>query len=173
MQLVRPRGTLVLKSTYQGNLELNAAPIVIDEITIVCSRFGPFEPAISTLENNLVRVDALIDQTYPFSQALQAFEAARELGSAAGGGRLGRAHTLRALGRSTEAVEAYQQCIAENSGGAAPWWGLASLRTYSFSEDELRKMRSVKTSSVLDKAYLDFAMGKALEDRGEFDLAWR
>ena len=106
-------------------------------------------------------------------QALQAFEAARELDSAAESGRLGRAHTLRSLGRSTEAVEAYQQCIAENSGGAAPWWGLASLRTYSFSEDELRKMRSVKTSSVLDKAYLNFAMGKALDDRGEFDLAWQ
>ncbi|MCH7675488.1 alcohol dehydrogenase catalytic domain-containing protein [candidate division KSB1 bacterium] len=81
MQLVRPRGTLVLKSTYQGSLELNAAPIVIDEITIVGSRCGPFEPAIRTLENNLVKVDALIDQTYPFSQALQAFEHAKQPGS--------------------------------------------------------------------------------------------
>jgi len=81
MQLVRPRGTLVLKSTYQGNLELNAAPIVIDEITIVGSRCGPFEPAIRALENNLVKVDDLIDQTYPFSQALQAFEHAKQPGS--------------------------------------------------------------------------------------------
>ncbi len=81
MQLVRPRGTLVLKSTYQGSLELNAAPIVIDEITIVGSRCGPFEPAIRALENNLVKVDDLIDQTYPFSQALQAFEHAKQPGS--------------------------------------------------------------------------------------------
>jgi threonine dehydrogenase-like Zn-dependent dehydrogenase len=81
MQLVRPRGTLVLKSTYQGSLELNAAPIVIDEITIVGSRCGPFEPAIRALENNLVKVDDLIDQTYPFSQALQAFEHAKQRGS--------------------------------------------------------------------------------------------
>ncbi len=77
MQLVRPRGTLVLKSTYLGNLELNLAPIVIDEITIVGSRCGPFESAIRTLENNLVKVDDLIDETYPFSQALQAFEHAK------------------------------------------------------------------------------------------------
>jgi len=81
MQLVRPRGTLVLKSTYHGSLELNAAPIVIDEITVVGSRCGPFEPAIRTLENNLVKVDALIDQTYPFNQALQAFEHAKQRGS--------------------------------------------------------------------------------------------
>ncbi len=81
MQLVRPRGTLVLKSTYQGSLELNAAPIVIDEITIVGSRCGPFESAIRTLENNLVKVHALIDHTYPFSQALQAFEHAKQRGS--------------------------------------------------------------------------------------------
>ena len=106
-------------------------------------------------------------------QALQAFEAARELDPVADSGRLGRAHTLRALGRSTEAVELYQQCIAENSGGAAPWWGLASLRTYSFSDDELKKMRSVTTSSGLDKACLEFAMGKTLDDRGEFDQAWQ
>ncbi len=81
MQLVRPRGTLVLKSTYHGSLELNAAPIVINEITVVGSRCGPFEPAIRALENNLVKVDDLIDQTYPFSQALQAFEHAKQRGS--------------------------------------------------------------------------------------------
>lgn len=78
MQLVRPRGTLVLKSTYTDNLELDAAPIVIDEITIIGSRCGPFDSAIKTLENNLVKVEGLIDQTYPFSQALQAFEHAKQ-----------------------------------------------------------------------------------------------
>ena len=78
MQLVRPRGTLVLKSTYNDDLEMDAAPIVIDEITIIGSRCGPFEPAIKTLENNLVKVEDLIDQTYPFSQALRAFEHAKQ-----------------------------------------------------------------------------------------------
>ena len=78
MQLVRPRGVLVLKSTYKENLELDAAPIVIDEITIIGSRCGPFASAIRTLENNLVKVAGLIDQIYPFSQALQAFGHAKQ-----------------------------------------------------------------------------------------------
>lgn len=74
MQAVCPRGTIVLKSTYHGNLEIDTAPIVIDEVTIVGSRCGPFDSAIRTLQNNLVQVEDLIDMTYPFSQALEAFE---------------------------------------------------------------------------------------------------
>ncbi len=81
MQLLRPRGTLVLKSTYHGNLELNAAPIVIDEITIVGSRCGPFESAIRTLEKGLVKIDDLIEVTYPFSEAFEALEHAKQHGS--------------------------------------------------------------------------------------------
>ncbi len=76
--LVRPRGTIVLKSTYHGNLDLNAAPIVIDEINIIGSRCGPFEAAIRILEKGLVEVESLIDDMYPFSQALSAFARARE-----------------------------------------------------------------------------------------------
>ncbi|MFQ5651764.1 MAG: alcohol dehydrogenase catalytic domain-containing protein [bacterium] len=81
MHWLKPRGTLILKSTYAGNLELNAAPIVIDEITIVGSRCGQFEPAIRALEHNLVTVEALIDGIYPFEQALQAFERAQDPGT--------------------------------------------------------------------------------------------
>jgi threonine dehydrogenase-like Zn-dependent dehydrogenase len=81
LKLVRPRGAIVLKSTYAGNLELNAAPIVIDEITIVGSRCGRFEPAIRALTQGLIQVEPLIDEVYPFGQALEAFERAQERGS--------------------------------------------------------------------------------------------
>ena len=49
LELVRPRGTLVLKSTYHGPLSFDAAPLVIDEITLVGSRCGPFAPALASL----------------------------------------------------------------------------------------------------------------------------
>lgn len=81
LQLVKPRGTIILKSTYHGKLELNPAPIVIDEVTIVGSRCGPFAAAIRILEKNLVSIEALIDKIYPFSEALTAFEHARQKGS--------------------------------------------------------------------------------------------
>lgn len=81
MSLVRPRGTFVLKSTFAGNLEINAAPIVINEIKLVGSRCGLFKPAIRALEQNLIQTSPLIDSIYPFEKALDAFEKAKSPGT--------------------------------------------------------------------------------------------
>ncbi len=77
MSLVRPRGTFVLKSTFAGNVEINAAPIVINEINIVGSRCGLFKPAIRALEQNLIQTSPLIDSIFPFKKALEAFKKAK------------------------------------------------------------------------------------------------
>jgi threonine dehydrogenase-like Zn-dependent dehydrogenase len=76
LRLLRPRGTLVLKSTYHGQLTLDAAPLVIDELTLVGSRCGPFEPAITSLATATVDPTPLIDATFPLSEAMAAFERA-------------------------------------------------------------------------------------------------
>lgn len=81
MQLVRPRGTIVLKSTYQGDLQFNAAPLVIDEVTVLGSRCGPFTPAMRLLNAGQVNPEPLIDAVYPFEQALEAFEHANRKGT--------------------------------------------------------------------------------------------
>lgn len=78
MQLVRPRGTIVLKSTYHGTLEVNAAPIVIDEISIVGSRCGQFAPAIRLLERKLIDVEPLIDAEYTLEDFEEAFRQATQ-----------------------------------------------------------------------------------------------
>jgi threonine dehydrogenase-like Zn-dependent dehydrogenase len=76
-QLVRPRGTIVLKSTYQGEaLPVNLTSIVVDEITLIGSRCGPFEPAIRLLANRQVDVESLIQARYPLDEGLAAFERA-------------------------------------------------------------------------------------------------
>ena len=75
MALTKPRGTLVLKSTVASGKELNLAPIVIDEITVLGSRCGQFGPAIRLLENNRIDFKPFISKTYPIDQALEAFEA--------------------------------------------------------------------------------------------------
>ena len=74
-------GLPVIALSQDLQLDESSDDSSLDEITIVGSRCGPFEPAIRALENNLVKVDALIDQTYPFSRALQAFEHAKQRGS--------------------------------------------------------------------------------------------
>ena len=74
LRLLRPRGILVLKSTIAGNKELNLASIVIDEITVIGSRCGPFKPAVKALERKLFNVLPLISKIYNFDNATEAFE---------------------------------------------------------------------------------------------------
>lgn len=75
MSLTKPRGVLVLKSTVATGKELNLAPIVIDEITVLGSRCGQFAPALRLLENKRIDFSPFISATYPIEDALEAFEA--------------------------------------------------------------------------------------------------
>ncbi len=76
-ELVRPEGTIVLKSTYHGCLSCNLAPIVIDEITIVGSRCGPIDTALRLLALGHVKVTPFLTAIYPFEKWRQAFRRAR------------------------------------------------------------------------------------------------
>ena len=78
---LRPRGTLVMKSTYAGDLTFNASALVVDEITLVGSRCGPFRPALRLLEDKRVQVEPLIEARYSLSDALTAFEHAQQPGA--------------------------------------------------------------------------------------------
>ena len=75
MSLTKPRGTLVLKSTVASGKELNLAPIVIDEITVLGSRCGQFAPALRLLKNHRIDFTPFINGVYPIDKALEAFEA--------------------------------------------------------------------------------------------------
>ena len=73
-QAIRQRGTLVLKSTYKGEMSVNFSSIVVDEINIVGSRCGPFEPALRLMESKQVDPTVLIDSEFSLGDALKAFE---------------------------------------------------------------------------------------------------
>ncbi|HSG43366.1 MAG TPA: alcohol dehydrogenase catalytic domain-containing protein [Anaerolineales bacterium] len=73
-QAIRPRGTLVLKSTYKGEMNVNFSSIVVDEINIVGSRCGPFAPALRLMESKQVDPTILIDAEFALDDALKAFE---------------------------------------------------------------------------------------------------
>ncbi len=79
-EAVRPRGTLVLKSTYAGELSLNMSAIVVDEVTLVGSRCGPFAPALRLLERGEVDPRGLIAAEFSLDEALQAFQKAAQPG---------------------------------------------------------------------------------------------
>lgn len=81
LRLTRPRGTIVLKSTYAAPPDVDLAAIVVDEIRVVGSRCGPMDEALRWLERGAVRVEPLIDARYPLARAAEAFEHAARPGT--------------------------------------------------------------------------------------------
>ncbi|WP_447971487.1 MDR/zinc-dependent alcohol dehydrogenase-like family protein [Nitrospira sp. M1] len=79
--LIRPRGTIVLKSTYHGNLTCDMAKIVIDEISVIGSRCGPFAPAIRLLTQGLIQIAPMIHDHYSLQDGLAAMERAGSKGT--------------------------------------------------------------------------------------------
>ena len=80
-RIVRPRGTIVLKSTYHGDITVNLSRVVVDEVTLIGSRCGPFEPAIRLLANKQIEVEALIQARYSIDEGLAAFKRAATKGA--------------------------------------------------------------------------------------------
>ncbi|MEE9576639.1 MAG: alcohol dehydrogenase catalytic domain-containing protein [Gemmatimonadota bacterium] len=77
---LRPRGTLAMKSTYAGRLTVDASALVVDEITLIGSRCGPFEPALRLLREGGVDVMPLVHARYPLEEGVAAFEHAERPG---------------------------------------------------------------------------------------------
>jgi threonine dehydrogenase-like Zn-dependent dehydrogenase len=80
LDLLRPKGRLILKSTFQGSTEIDAARIVVDEIAIVGSRCGRFQPALDLLERRLVDVESLISEEYALANGVTAMDRAKAAG---------------------------------------------------------------------------------------------
>ena len=78
---LRPRGVLVMKSTYAGDLTVDASSLVVDELTVVGSRCGPFEPALRLLAAGDVDPTPLIAGSYPLLEGLAAFDHAARPGT--------------------------------------------------------------------------------------------
>jgi predicted Zn-dependent protease len=85
-------------------------------------------------------------------------------------------HALKTVGRAPEAIEAYRAATAARPDFGDAWWSLANLKSYRFDDDELERMRAAEASPAItrdDRVHLCFALGKALEDRGEIEPSWR
>jgi threonine dehydrogenase-like Zn-dependent dehydrogenase len=73
VKMCEPRGTIILKSTVHGLVKIDTAPVIVNEITIVGSRCGRFEPAIRLLASGKVHVADLISEEFPLDRAHEAF----------------------------------------------------------------------------------------------------
>ncbi len=84
-------------------------------------------------------------------------------------------HTLKTLGRRAESIAAYREAIANEPALGEAYWSLANLKTFRFSDAEVAEMRRLITQGGLDPKdafHLHFALGKALEDAGDYDGAF-
>jgi predicted Zn-dependent protease len=88
---------------------------------------------------------------------------------------LSMAHSLKTQGKQAEAIEAYRAATAARPNFGDAYWSLANLKTYRFPDDEVARMRAEEASpatSLVDRYHLNFALGKALEDRGDYAGSW-
>lgn len=85
-------------------------------------------------------------------------------------------HALKTVGRVADAIAAYRAAAAARPDFGDAYWSLANLKTYRFEDDEIARMRAaeaVEGTAAADRIHLRFALGKALEDRGEIAESWR
>jgi tetratricopeptide (TPR) repeat protein len=90
--------------------------------------------------------------------------------------RLWRANALKVTGRGEEAVADYRASLAARPDNGVAWFSLANLKTYRFTDDEIARMAAAESRNALqdmDRVYLCFALGKALEDRSDHAASWR
>ena len=84
-------------------------------------------------------------------------------------------HVLKTVGRQQECIAAYRRALALQPGLGEVWWSLANLKTVRFDADDIARMQAALASDMIspeDRLHLDFALGKALEDKGDHGAAF-
>jgi alcohol dehydrogenase len=81
INMTQPRGTVILKSTVHGRVPMDTAPVIVNEISLVGSRCGRFEPAMDLLTSGRIQLDEMISEELPLSKAPQAFRLANQAGA--------------------------------------------------------------------------------------------
>lgn len=114
-------------------------------------------------------------QTGNFEKALALFDRVLETLPGDAATLTSRAHALKTWGRRDEAVASYRAACAARRDQGDAWYGLANLKTYAFSDEEVAAMRAEEARDDIayqDRFHLCFALGKAFEDRGDIDAAF-
>ena len=89
--------------------------------------------------------------------------------------RLWRANALKVTGRQAEAIADYRASLAARPDNSVAWFSLANLKNYRFTGDDVAAMTAAERSADIqdmDRIYLCFALGKALEDDGDYEASW-
>jgi tetratricopeptide (TPR) repeat protein len=108
-------------------------------------------------------------------RAIESFEKALELQPRFPGATLGLGHALKTVGRQEEAIAAYRECIRLRPDSGESYWSLANLKTYRLADDDIAAMeKRLQKEDLTNQSRVNFlyALGKAHEDRSDFEGAW-
>jgi tetratricopeptide (TPR) repeat protein len=122
--------------------------------------------------NHLLLKASVLVQIAKFESAIEIYDQVLEHYPRQPRSHLSKGHALKTLGRNAEGIEAYRTAISHAPALGEAYWSLANLKTFRFEEEEISAMRrQVKdgTKNVEDYYHLCFALGKALEDRKQYD----
>jgi tetratricopeptide (TPR) repeat protein len=110
-----------------------------------------------------------------YDEALRTYRALLEEAPAAADLHLSIGHALKTLGRQQEAIESYRLAAQVRPSFGDAYWSLANLKTYRFANADIEAMRTTEASDIelADRYHLCFALGKALEDRGDYAESFR
>lgn len=106
-----------------------------------------------------------------YEAAVSAFEAALDRQADHGGALAGLGHALKTIGRQEQAIDRYRKCVQNYPAFGEAWWSLANLKTFRFNDDEVATLEThVDDERLSDEARvnINFALGKAYEDRGDY-----
>lgn len=129
----------------------------------------------SSLAYPYVLLGNLESKVGDYEAAVTAFEAALNRQADNGGALAGLGHALKTIGRQEQAIDRYRSCVQSYPAFGEAWWSLANLKTFRFSDDEVAVMEQHVDQDKLNdetRVNINFALGKAYEDRGDYDKAF-
>src|SRR5688572_870308 len=147
----------------------NRLPEALEQVRRLLAS-DPANPHYLLLEGNV------LVQRGDHEQALERFERVLATYPAQPRAQMNDGHTLKTVGRLDDSIAAYRRCIALQPDIGEAYWSLANLKTYRFTDAEIALMREQLVATQgrpEEQSHLAFALGKALEDRGEFDESFR
>jgi tetratricopeptide (TPR) repeat protein len=161
---------------YGARIDLARALIEIDEpeecatVLQTAIRMHPDLPQAHSLLGNL------LSKLGRFEDAVESYKVALRVQPNHGASLAGMGHALKTIGRQDESINTYRDCIEKFPEFGEAYWALANLKTFRFSDDEIATMEKyVDDEALRDETRVNFnySLGKAHEDRGDYDSAFR
>ena len=153
------------RNNYASILYRNSKPLAAIEQTNILLAQDPRNPGYKAIKA------AALSLVGEYDEAVKTFEALLKSHPNQPKAWMSYGHVLKTTGRQAESIAAYRRAIAQLPSLGESYWSLANLKTFRFTPEDIAAMRKQLARSDLadeDRFHLDFALGKALEDTGEY-----